>query len=500
MSNLVKNNNILFIFSFFSIMNAPDLLHLIQRATFGLSPADAVRFANKNTNQVIDILFEESKKFTPLITQKDKEEEEEAPKDRKETKSEQDRRMMMKENRQAIRKLNTQWLTQMMQAEGQVREKMAFFWHGHLVCQPRMFNHAVQYVNILREKGLGKFGELLLAISKSPAMLAYLNNQQNRKNRPNENFAREVLELFTLGRGNYTENDIKESARAFTGWGFATSEFVFREKQHDTGEKTFLGKTGKWKGEDIIQIILAKKETAIFLVKKIYKFFVNETQTIPNDILADLSKRYFDSEYDTGRLLAYIFNQKWFFEEKNKAQKIKSPIEFLCNLQRQFDITFDNTDSLIFIQKILGQILLYPPNVAGWAGGKGWIDSSTLLFRLRLGGLLYRVSDIDLQAKEEFDVQNKGLMIGNLKKMKANFNWENLENYAKSNAKSQKNTTENLEKITNNLITFFLPYSPKNIQKYLDTQVNSTQNNTKTDANIRQITLAIIALPEYQLC
>ncbi len=455
-------------------MNISDLQHLIQRATFGFTIADIARFSEKNTENVVKILFEESKNFTPI---KEKVEEN-APQDKMEATSRENRKEIVKENRQAIRGLNAEWLNEMMYTKAQMREKLAFFWHGHFACQPKMYEHATQYINTLKEKGMGKFGDLLLAISKTPAILAYLNNQQNRKNSPNENFARELLELFTLGRGNYTEKDIKESARAFTGWGFLMGDFVFKERQHDTGEKTFFGKKGNWKGEDIIKMILEKKETSEFLVKKIYKFFVNEINPIPNDILAELSKYYFENGYDTEKLLYYIFTQKWFYDQKNKANKVKSPIEFLCNLTRQFDISFENKKSLLAVQKILGQTLLYPPNVAGWAGGKTWIDSSTLLLRLRLGNVLYSMDELDTQAKGEFDAGNKSFDVGNIRKLKANFNWTTIEKYA-------SNPTDAKQK----LISFLLPYSPKNIDKYLENA-----------SNIRQIAIALVGLPEYQVC
>ena len=162
-----------------------------------------------------------------------------------------------RQSAQDLKSLNLTWLNQMINSEAQLREKMSLFWHGHFACRVVNIYFQQQLLHEIRTNALGDFGSLLRGVSKSPAMLLFLNNQQNKKQHPNENFAREVMELFTMGRGNYTEQDVKEAARAFTGWGTnAKGEFVNRKNAHDTGEKTFLGKTGNFDGDDIINIIL----------------------------------------------------------------------------------------------------------------------------------------------------------------------------------------------------------------------------------------------------
>ena len=172
-----------------------------------------------------------------------------------------------------------------------------------------------------------QFAVLLLRLFLIPphqllTSCSFLNNQQNKKQHPNENFAREVMELFTLGRGNYTENDIKEAARAFTGWGYNVGgDFVFRKNQHDTGTKTVLGKTGNFDGDDIIDILLEQKQTAIFITKKVYKFFVNEN--IDAEKVEWLGNRFFQSGYNIKNLLEDIFISDWFYAEKNIGTKIK---------------------------------------------------------------------------------------------------------------------------------------------------------------------------------
>jgi len=232
-------------------------------------------------------------------------------------------------------------------------------------------------------------------------MINFLNNNQNRKDHPNENFAREVMELFTLGRGNYTENDVKESARAFTGWGAEfNGDFVFRERQHDEGQKTFLGKTGHFDGDDILKIILEQKQTALFITRKIYRYFVNTDAD--QDKVEWLANRFFQ-HYDIEKLMTDIFTSDWFYSEKNIGARIKSPVELIAGIRRMLPMQIDNEASQLLLQRLLGQILFYPPNVAGWPGGKNWIDSSTLMMRLRIPQLIYAGDVFKMKPKDDDD-------------------------------------------------------------------------------------------------
>ena len=204
------------------------------------------------------------------------------------------RKKIREQSREDLKNLNIRWLDEMINSEAQLREKVALFWHGHFACRVVNSFFQQELLDVVRANALGSFKDLLRGVSKSAAMLQFLNNQQNKKQHPNENFAREVMELFTLGRGNYTENDIKEAARAFTGWGYNVGgDFVFRKNQHDTGTKTVLGKTGNFDGDDIIDILLEQKKTALFITKKIYKFFVNEN--IDAEKVDWLGNRFFQS-------------------------------------------------------------------------------------------------------------------------------------------------------------------------------------------------------------
>ena len=208
---------------------------------------------------------------------------------------------IQQQSREDLKKLNIQWLNTMINSEAQLREKMSLFWHGHFACRINNGFFQQELLQLIRENALGNFKDILRGVSKSAAMIQFLNNQQNKKQHPNENFAREVMELFTMGRGNYSENDIKEAARAFTGWGFnIKGEFIFRVNQHDDGSKTVLNKTGNFDGDDIINLLLEQKQTAKFITKKIYKYFVNDT--IDEAKAEWLSNRFYKNNYDLKKI------------------------------------------------------------------------------------------------------------------------------------------------------------------------------------------------------
>ena len=323
--------------------------------------------------------------------------------------SKEQKQALRKQSREGIRNLNISWIEEMVNGQAQFLEKMAFFWHGHFAC--RNFNMYFQQglLDIIRKNALGNFGELLRQVSKSAAMLAFLNNQQNRKQHPNENFAREVMELFTMGRGNYTEEDIREAARAFTGWGFTIGgEFFFRKQFHDNGIKTVLGRSGNFDGDDILDILLEHRQTARFIAGKIYRYFVNEEADEAN--LNWISDRFYNSNYDVRELMKDIFTSDWFYDPRNIGTRIKSPVELLVGMRRILSMELANEEMQLMFQKVLGQILFYPPNVAGWPGGKNWIDGSSLMVRLRIPGLISENDEFNLKPKTDDDQQMGQMM------------------------------------------------------------------------------------------
>jgi uncharacterized protein (DUF1800 family) len=314
-----------------------------------------------------------------------------------------EKQMIRKQSVQDIAKLNIRWLDEMTTSDAQLREKMSLFWHGHFASKTVNILYDQALLNVIRENALGNFRDLLMNVSKSASMIQFLNNNQNKKTHPNENFARELMELFTIGRGNYTETDVKESARAFTGWGASLQGgFDFRPGQHDDGIKTFFGKTGNLSGEDILEILLAQKQTSVFITRKIYRFFVNEI--VDEEKINALASQFFESRYDIRVLMISIFTSTWFYDQKNIGSQIKSPVLWLVGMRRQLPMEIQNPLVQIVLERLLGQVLFSPPNVAGWPGGKHWIDSSSLMLRMRLPQIVFRSDVIISKPKDDDDV------------------------------------------------------------------------------------------------
>ncbi len=381
--------------------------HLLWRAGFGPMAENAASLDNTSPQQIWQVLLSSSaaqpQKIDVASNMLDGLVKGVQDLAQMEKLSREQKQAIQKQSRQDLKSLNLRWMDEMINSQAQFREKMGLFWHGHFACRVINIYHQQQLLDVIRNDSFGYFGDLLKAVSKSPAMLQFLNNQQNKKQHPNENFAREVMELFTMGRGNYTEKDVKEAARAFTGWGFnLQGDFVFRPFQHDGGSKTFLGKTGNFTGDDIIDILLGQKQTSFFITKKIYRYFVNEK---PDEVqVAWLANRFYQSGYDIKNLMADIFTSDWFYDEKNIGTKIKSPIELLAGIRRLLPLEMQNENAQLLFQRALGQILFYPPNVAGWPGGKSWIDSSTLMLRLRIPQIITANEAINIRPKNDDDV------------------------------------------------------------------------------------------------
>lgn len=275
------------------------------------------------------------------------------------------------------------WLDRMLRSGHPLEEKMTLFWHGHFATgeeKVRDYRKLKLQLDTLRTGGLGSFRDLLTAVAKDPAMLVFLDATYNVKGAPNENFGREVMELFTLGVGNYTEDDIREAARAFTGWSNDDLEFRFDETKHDAGEKTFFGKTGAFDGNDILDIILEQEQTAIYIASKIYRFFVRED--ISPDLARELGKVFRDGDYQIAPFLATLFASEDFYCDASVATHIMSPTELMISTYRKLGLeAMPGIPDPYTVGKTLGQILLNPPTVAGWSEGRAWITPGLLFER-----------------------------------------------------------------------------------------------------------------------
>ncbi|MBD5633607.1 MAG: DUF1800 domain-containing protein [Candidatus Eremiobacteraeota bacterium] len=284
------------------------------------------------------------------------------------------------------------WLDRMLRTQRPLNEKMTLFWHGHFATSITKVpaNLMVGQIDLLRGLALGHFHDLLLAVSKDPAMLVWLDNRYNNKAHPNENYAREVMELFALGLGNYTEDDVKNAARAFTGWTLDKNQaFAFRPAQHDDGPKTFLGRTGNLTGEDIVATIVAQPIHQRFICRKLLEYFVYSD---PEPELVDaLARTYALSGYNIAKTVATILRSNVFYSTRAYRALPKSPIEFAVGTLRFMQVREVPKDTIGWLQR-MGQVPLAPPSVKGWDGGPMWVNTSTLLARFNYVSRIVKTS------------------------------------------------------------------------------------------------------------
>jgi len=280
-------------------------------------------------------------------------------------------------------RLGLWWANRMLATNRPLEEKLTLFWHGHFATgenKTRDYRMMLKQNEMFRAHAAGNLRELLVGILKDPGMLVYLDNGENIKSHPNENFGRELLELFSMGVGNYSEKDVREAARAFTGWTNNVLEFKFDTEQHDAGQKIFLGQSGPFNGEDIIDIILKQPVTAEFVSAKLYKFFVRDE--VSASVRTGLGQTFRSSGYQVKPMLKQLFLSRDFYSEPATATQIKSPVQLVVSTYKKLGLREVPTiPDFGRMTAGLGQALFDPPNVAGWAGGRTWITPSTLLQR-----------------------------------------------------------------------------------------------------------------------
>jgi hypothetical protein len=387
--------------------------HLVERAGFGATPEDIQRFAAMSPRQAVDALvdyeaidgrelkpFDESGVWDPGMDPfpPSRAEAVRIARERGESMGVKvlpegtPRRLQpvvdkffygLAANNIETQRLGLWWANRMLATRRPLEEKLTLFWHGHFATgenKVRDYRMMHRQNLMLRRNASGNLRELLVGILKDPAMLVFLDNGENVKNHPNENFGRELLELFTMGVGHYTERDVREAARAFTGWTNDVLEFKFDTNQHDFGEKTFLGRTGNLNGEDVIDTILEQPVTAEFVSAKLYRYFVREE--VSASVKRDLGRTFRDSRYQLKPLLKQIFLSKDFYSPAAYGTQIKSPVHLVVSTYRKMGLhEVPTVPDFGRMTAGLGQSLFDPPNVAGWAGGRTWITPATLLQR-----------------------------------------------------------------------------------------------------------------------
>jgi uncharacterized protein (DUF1800 family) len=283
------------------------------------------------------------------------------------------------------------WLDRMLNGPVPLLEKMTLFWHGHFATSIQKVHDAYWMWlqnDTLRRNAFGNFGAIVKKISRDPAMMIYLDLQQSRQEHPNENWARELMELFTVGIGNYTEQDIRESARAFTGYrvDMTTQQFRFAPFQQDHRPKTFMGRTGNLNGDDIIDILVSKPACAQFIGRKLWRFFVEDD---PSAEMVDLiAERLRAHNFEMRPVLREIFSSAEFYSDRVMGSQIKSPVQYIVQTSKLLDAPPPAPIAAQNAMRQMGQILFAPPNVKGWDGGKTWISTSTLLFRYNFANYL----------------------------------------------------------------------------------------------------------------
>ena len=289
------------------------------------------------------------------------------------------------EERKAVQQLKAWWIERIATTPRPLEEKMTLFWHGHFATSAQKVQssyHTFQLNDVFRTHATGNFKALTIAVGQSPNMLRYLDNARSTKHKPNENWARELMELFTMGVGTYSEDDIKHSARAFTGWAADHKEFQYRENVHDSGPKRFLGREGDFDGWDIMDIIFDQPVTAEFISRKLWTHFAYEHPE--PEIVQTLAATLRENNYELKPVLRQIFASQAFYSEKSMGGLIKSPTQFVVQLTH--DLKLDSPPYALMARATaqLGQDLFYPPNVKGWDGNRAWINANSLLIRYNL--------------------------------------------------------------------------------------------------------------------
>jgi uncharacterized protein (DUF1800 family) len=378
--------------------------HLLNRTGFGATDAEIRELAPMSRTQAVDRLLAgtrtEAAQMPPAFTAQ--------PFTPYYKFREMSAEQRMAEQRRLVEQgveLRAWWLREMLLTPSPLSERMTLFWHNHFATSQRkvritqlMYRQNV----LLRREALGNFGTLLHAVAKDPAMLVFLDNAGSRRQAPNENFAREVMELFTLGEGHYGERDVKEAARAFTGWSLDrdSGEFTYRRMWHDAGEKSVLGKSGRLDGDGVLDVLLARPETAEFITGKLWVEFVSPRPE-PREVKR-LAAVLREAGYEMKPLMRAMLTSQAFWAPDNRATLIKSPVELVVGTLRTFSIHPVDLRPAVLATAALGQNLFTPPNVKGWPGGEAWIDSASLLGRKQLLERFFRGADTrsDMAAAE----------------------------------------------------------------------------------------------------
>ncbi len=492
----------------------PEAAHLLNRAGFGGTPSEIRTLHQLGREKAVAKLLDfgdESDRFpAPEWTADEisRNQRREYFMERQKLNDIEDPTERAKERQQLQRKLRgTQreqtsqmiawWLDRMLKTKHPLRERMALFWHGHFATslqKVRAPQLMWQQNALFREHALGDFKRLTNAICEDPAMMIYLDTNQNRKGKPNENFARELLELFTLGEGNYSEKDIKEAARAFTGYNIdrRKAESRFLPRQHDHGKKEVLGESGRFKAPDIVAIALEQDACAKFIGRKLWEYFVCEDPD--KSTINDLAKVFKKSGFQVKPVVEAIFLSEAFYERAVIRDQIKSPVQFLVQLARQLELKKIPLNIATSALSTLGQALFYPPNVAGWEGGKSWINTNTLLTRYNVAGLLVKGRSDPEYIKSVMKGADGRMMSRNRRGEMRNFRGPDFKALAPPRLRKRP------ERLVRQLCyrLFQADLKPEDREKF-DAYAKSKQDGAFTDLEVAELLHLMMSTPHYQL-
>jgi len=372
-----------------------DARHLLARTGFGVSATDVAAFAKLDRNIAVDKLLD-SAQINPQTPPPSWVNDPSLPK--RGEMSEGDKKAFREQQRDEGIELRTWWYREMLDTPSPLTERMTLFWHNHFVsAQQKVKSPVLLYRQnlLLRRYALGNFGTLLHEVARDPAMLIYLDGVQNRKGQPNENFAREVMELFTLGEGHYSEQDIREAARALTGMSLDrdTGTYRFRPALHDDGDKTIFGHTSNYDGDAFLDLILSRPETSEFIVTKLWREFISPTPD-PKQV-KQFARLFRNANYGMKPLLHAMLTSDAFYAPENRGVLVKSPVELTVGTFRTFGVEPPDWKPVLGVDRALGQDVFNPPNVKGWPGYTDWINSQTLLLRKQMLARVFRAAEMD---------------------------------------------------------------------------------------------------------
>ncbi|MCC6320012.1 MAG: DUF1800 domain-containing protein [Phycisphaerales bacterium] len=408
-------------------------------------------------------------------------------------------------DRGQMRDMQKWWLKRMIETPRPLEEKMTLFWHGHFATSYRTIEdsyHMFAQNRLFRRNAVGNFGKLLYEIIRDPAMIAYLDNNDSRKGRPNENLARELMELFSLGVGNYSEQDIKEGARALTGYSFYDDEFTFQKNNHDTGEKKILGRNGTLDGDDFVSAILRKPACARHIAGKLYRLFVADVPTgrpeidkPAESVIRQLASTLVANRYEVRPVLRKLFLSDHFYEQPILREQVKSPAEVVVGAVRSLLTPTRDLGVLTDAMNLMGQNIFYPPSVKGWDGGRTWINTATLFIRQNiLCFLLTGKTPKGFDALARTETYDAAAFISGLEPSGETGGRAADSPFARSNP-----TDQELSVVVEQMLRFTLGASSPGNHEILMRHFRAAGNRVDQESVVSAL-LLVTAMPEYQLC